>query len=94
VPRGGYKAGGGRMPKLRKPLTPEQLVGEQRRQGMSPLQYMLDCINDATVDPVRRDRLAIAAAPYLHEKPTLFPIGKKRKADLDARFDVGTAVAA
>ena len=35
---------------------------------MTPLAYLLMVINDPTVDSDRRDRLAIAAAPYCHPK--------------------------
>ena len=35
---------------------------------MTPLAYLLKVINDETTDPGRRDRLAIAAAPYCHPK--------------------------
>ena len=35
---------------------------------MSPLDYMLSVINDPGVDDARRDRMAIAAAPYVHAR--------------------------
>src|SRR5262245_41133185 len=35
---------------------------------MTPLAYLLMVINDPTTDAERRDRLAIAAAPYCHPK--------------------------
>lgn len=44
---------------------------------MHPLQYMLEVMNDATVDANRRDRMAIAAAPYCHPKVSDQKIGKK-----------------
>jgi hypothetical protein len=37
---------------------------------MSPLNYLLMVINDSTADSDRRDRLAIAAAPYCHPRLT------------------------
>jgi hypothetical protein len=43
-------------------------VGAELAPGESPLAYMLRCINDPNVDDARRDRLAVAAAPYLHAK--------------------------
>jgi hypothetical protein len=36
--------------------------------GLKPLQYMLDVMNDPKIDPTRRDRMAIAAAPYCHPR--------------------------
>jgi len=49
-------------------------------------------MNDATVDPVRRDRAAVAAAPYLHPRVTNETMaGKKAQAEAAARtIDVGT----
>ena len=41
----------------------------------SPLSYMLDCLNDPDVPAARKDRLAIAAAPYCH--PRVAEAGKK-----------------
>jgi len=35
---------------------------------MLPLDYLLTVINDATVPAERRDRIAIAAAPYCHPR--------------------------
>jgi len=37
---------------------------------MTPLQYLLTVINDPTADSDRKDRLAIAAAPYCHPRLT------------------------
>jgi hypothetical protein len=41
---------------------------------------MLAVMNDASTDNVRRDRMAIAAAPYVHAKPSDAPVGKKEAA--------------
>jgi hypothetical protein len=40
---------------------------------------MVHVVNDETVPVDRRDRLAIAAAPFVHEKITDLAIGKKQK---------------
>jgi len=59
---------------------PKELIARSRAQArlivetdiqpgqMTPLAYLLKVINDETVDSDRRDRLAIAAAPYCHPK--------------------------
>jgi hypothetical protein len=47
----------------------------------SPLQYMLDVVNDETADPARRDKLAIAAAPYIHPKPDSVPKKARQAAE-------------
>jgi len=41
----------------------------------TPLQHMLSVLNDPTAAPNRKDRMAIAAAPYCH--PRLAEKGKK-----------------
>lgn len=47
---------------------PADIVEEARKSGMSPLDFMLSVMNDAAADPYRRDRMAIAAAPFVHAK--------------------------
>ncbi len=36
--------------------------------NLTPLDYMLKVMNDPTADKERRDRMAIAAAPFLHPR--------------------------
>lgn len=36
--------------------------------GKKPLDYMLGVMNDESADDERRDKMAMAAAPYLHSK--------------------------
>jgi len=51
----------------------------------TPLEYMLTVMNDEGADPARRDRLAIAAAPFLHGRPADARPGKKVMAEQAAR---------
>jgi hypothetical protein len=66
---GGFRPGGGRPKGSRtrrawaKVQAPEDYMPELG-EGETPLAYMLRVIRDEAVDPVRRDRMAIAAAPY------------------------------
>jgi hypothetical protein len=46
--------------------------------GLTPLEYMLAVLRDKTVDPERRDRMAAAAAPYIHP----------RLSNVEAKIDV------
>jgi hypothetical protein len=46
---------------------------------MQPLEYMLAVMNDRTADANRRDRMAIAAAPYVHGRVSDTLITKKRR---------------
>jgi hypothetical protein len=38
------------------------------REGLTPLEYMLDVLRDEKADPDRRDRMATAATPYIHPR--------------------------
>lgn len=63
--RGGYRPGSGRP---RKNLETKTVNREARKAGMKPLEYMLEVMNDQTADAARRDRMAIAAAPFVHAR--------------------------
>ncbi len=52
---------GGKIPA---PVQTELQPGHQ-----TPLEYMLAVMNDPTAAIERRDRMAMAAAPYVHERP-------------------------
>jgi hypothetical protein len=61
-----------------------QVVGAPNADGIMPLDYMLAVIRDPTATRLRRDRMAIAAAPYCHPRATEVPLGKKEQAQLNA----------
>lgn len=52
---------------------------------MSPLDYMLSVMRSAEADPVRRDRMAIAAAPFVHPRKEPVGQGKREKAENEAK---------
>ena len=90
--KGGYRPGAGR-PKGSKALPKKALEAEalshQIRGYQSPLEYMLTVMNDRRADPVRRDRMAIAAAPFVHSRPG--DTGKKEElAAQSEAAEVGT----
>lgn len=87
--RGGYRPGAGRPRK-----NPEETsakastrpakaaAGNQtakERLDLTPLEYMLDVINDPNADQARRDRMALAAAPFVHGKIAEVGAGKKEQ---------------
>jgi len=43
----------------------------------TPLGYMLSVMNDNKADEVRRDRMAVAAAPFMHPRMADNRVGKK-----------------
>lgn len=95
--RGGYRPGAGR-PKGAKGAKAEKITVAKdikkaaRQSGMSPLDYMLTVMNDDEAEAARRDRMAIAAAPFVHEKPSDAKLGKKEAAEEAAKTaGVGSA---
>ena len=77
--RGGYRPGAGRprkdgsapkgaAPKETIQNIPADIKKAARSVRMTPLEYMLAVINSEDADPVRRDRMAAAAAPYVQVK--------------------------
>mgnify|MGYP001590180194 CR=1 FL=1 len=75
----------------RRKLTPVNLTVDGEAM---PLDYMLAVMRDNSVDVARRDRMAVAAAPYLHAKPSeTGALGKKEQAAIDAgRPDTSTEI--
>jgi hypothetical protein len=88
--RGGYRPGAGR-PKTAKVQTRIEVKREANKAKMSPLEYMLSVMNDADIDDGRRDRMAIAAAPYVHGKAEDAKDGKKaqRQATAESASSAG-----
>lgn len=87
MPRGGSRPGAGRPRKGKEAQTKAAVKAEvtaaakeAERLNMTPLDYLLSVINDPAADKERRDRLAIAAAPYVHPRADLPPApGKKQQ---------------
>jgi hypothetical protein len=46
-------------------------------ENLDPLAYMLRVMNDPSAEPERRDRMAIAAAPFMHPRATDVAKGTK-----------------
>jgi hypothetical protein len=51
----------------------------------SPLDYMLSVMRDETADSARRDRMAIASAPFIPQQPSDRPLTRKEQAELNAK---------
>lgn len=71
--RGGARPGAGRprkgsvAPAKATKAKPSGTVAHERiPKGTSPLEYMLSVMLDSDADPLRRDRMAMAAAPFVH----------------------------
>jgi hypothetical protein len=91
--RGGYRPGAGRPPGTTKgqdddvsgsihdDSAGDPCASDLEPVERTPLEYMLKVMNDTTADATRRDRMAIAAAPFVHGK---IPEGGKKDAQRDA----------
>ncbi len=70
----------------------QEFIDEAELHNMLPLDYMLSVIRDPTASKTRRDRMAIAAAPYCHHKVAEVRTGKKDlAAENAATAGTGTA---
>src|SRR4051794_3089533 len=90
--RGGYRVGAGR-PKtiIERPNEGFPAAEHDADHPVTPLEYMLRVLNDKTAAASRRDRMAIAAAPFSHPRVEPRLAGKKDKAIAAARTaGVGT----
>ncbi len=62
----GFKTGGRK--KGVKNLASVEVRKAAESSGITPLEYMLAVMRDPEADKERRDRMANAAAPYIHAK--------------------------
>lgn len=82
--RGGARPGAGRPRKEAGsvPAVKNEASANRPRKslgGLTPLEYMLSVMNDDDQDPTRRDRMAMAAAPYVHARASDVAPGKKEQ---------------
>jgi hypothetical protein len=101
--RGGRREGSGRPPgsKDKQPrVTVRALLASEemsrrvltKSKGMMPLPYMLKVMNDRKQPNDRRDRMAIAAAPFCHARLVYAEI-KRPSAMSETELDRAIAVA-
>jgi len=64
APRGSKKTS---KPRKKKGI-PEDIIAAAAAENMTPLAYMLKVMRDEGADPARRDRMAVAAAPFIHAR--------------------------
>jgi hypothetical protein len=90
MPSGGHRSGSGRPKTVveKQPLHQIEDGVPEGLEGLTPLEYMLRVMNDPKAEALRRDRMAIAAAPYLHGRPAEAKPGKKEIATQEA-FEAG-----
>lgn len=67
---GGKRPGAGRKKggKNEKPSFKTTVIEEAAAGNLSPLAYMLKVMNDPSMPPERRDKMAVSAAPYCHAR--------------------------
>jgi len=69
--KGGYRPGAGRPRgslNKKRVETLSDIYADAAGEGMTPLEYMLMVMNDPKCPVDRRDRMAIAAAPFCHPR--------------------------
>ena len=81
--RGGARPGAGRPKKADGdvPKVTASTVNRPRKSlsGLTPLEYMLRVMNDDEAEDARRDRMAMAAAPFVHARAEAAAPGKKEQ---------------
>jgi hypothetical protein len=87
--RGGYRAGAGRPRGTSTKDVVQEAKREAKKANMSPLEYMLSVMNDGAAEVERRDRMAQAAAPYVHAKAADAAPGKKEQRQAEAEKAAG-----
>ncbi len=97
--KGGYRVGSGRPPGSKdsyprgKPRPRAADAAANASDGTNdarePLDYLLAVMADPNVDPVRRDRCAIALLPFRHQRIGDQPVGKKER-ELEAAHAAAT----
>src|SRR5689334_10833104 len=97
--RGGYRPGAGRPRETTRNSSQDDDAKQQLRQlaasrgiqsdaqlaDLMPLEYLLSVVRDLNADPARRDRAAIAAAPYFHHRVADERITRKEQAEKAAQ---------
>jgi phage terminase small subunit len=78
-----------RKPREKKPTIPQDIQDDAADANMTPMDYMLMVIRDKKIDPVRRDRMAIAAAPFCHPRKGEGQGKKEEKSDRAAKAGAG-----
>ena len=91
---GGYRPGAGRKlgvknknskGKTSKRVDPlADIKQDAKAENLSPLEYMLRVMNDPLIEESRRDRMSIAAAPFVHDRAGA-GMGKKDEKDGKAK---------
>lgn len=81
--KGGFRPTAGRKPgiketkprnrkgkklKTKKDSIPDDIKADAEKENLDPLTYMLKVMNDPIIDVNRRDRMAVAAAPFCHTR--------------------------
>jgi phage terminase small subunit len=68
----------------KKSKIPDDIKNEASAKKLEPLDYMLEIMNDPSAGKERRDRMAVAAAPFCHARKGE-GAGKKQEKDDKAK---------
>lgn len=84
-----YAPRGSRKPKESRGGIPEDIKADAAAENLDPLTYMLKIMNDPDAAQDRRDRMAVAAAPFVHARKGEGAGKKDEKADAAKRAGSG-----
>ena len=93
MPSGGYRPNAGRpkgskgvkkkpakkRAKKKTPPVPADIAAEAEALNLTPLEYLLQVMNDPDAKDERRDRSAAVAAPFVHTRPGIGNVKDTRK---------------
>jgi hypothetical protein len=72
--------------------TPKAVATQALAAGLLPLDYLLGVMRDPTASPARRDRAAVCAAQYCHQRAADTRIPKRvRQAKAASEAGAGTS---
>lgn len=70
-------------------LSRRDVDEESKKEGKTPLQYMLDVMNDPSADEKLRAQMANWAAPYIHPKASVKTGKKEEREELAKQAGTG-----
>jgi phage terminase small subunit len=98
MPKGGARPGAGQkgpsLDKLYKEMAAALIGDNPAVEDLTPLEYLLAVMNNPLAHPDRRDKAAIAAAPYCHARADVVTGKKKQAAERADKVAAGSKYSA
>ncbi len=92
--RGGARKGAGR-PRGSRNVKTREIAKAATQSGLSPLDYMLKIMRDKKCETDRRDKMAVACAPFIHPRLAVTQIDMTAEVVAQTRAEIdGMLIAA